>query len=243
MSQVPVLSKSQSYNQLTLVAVLCNSTIPCLQYNTFAQNLRSFGAVLRPFYVQNGGYVGVNLKENYLICHSKPYTSTFSQLRYVFVAFRSCRLPLHNNLLYWLQTDAHSRGSRTNYSWAGLVLCWELTLGPGALGKGARRALQHVLPADNGPRIRALLLRVFYRRTHAPSHPGYEEGQFETHVAQQIKHGFHETCHSVTFYIMKRDSKRCCDTTTPESIHTKDESKRGSAFAFIFGVNWPVQWM
>ena len=27
------------------------------------------------------------------------------------------------------------------------------------------------------------------------------------------------------------------------SIHTKDESKRGTAFAFIFGVNWPVQWM
>ena len=41
----------------------------------------------------------------------------------------------------------------------------------------------------------------------------------------------------------KKDSKWCCDTTTPESIHTKDESKRGSAFALIFGVNWPVQWM
>ena len=40
-----------------------------------------------------------------------------------------------------------------------------------------------------------------------------------------------------TFYFMKKDSKRSCDTTTPESIHTKDESKRGSAFAFIFGVN------
>ena len=37
----------------------------------------------------------------------------------------------------------------------------------------------------------------------------------------------------------EKDSKRFCDTTTPESIHTKDESKRGSAFAFIFGVNWP----
>ena len=49
---------------------------------------------------------------------------------------------------------------------------------------------------------------------------------------------FHENCHSVTFYFMKKDSKRCCgDTTTPESIHTKDESKRGFAFAFIFGVN------
>ena len=50
-------------------------------------------------------------------------------------------------------------------------------------------------------------------------------------------HEFHETCHSVTVYFMKQDSKRCCDTTTPKSIHTKDESKRGSAFAFIFGVN------
>ena len=50
-------------------------------------------------------------------------------------------------------------------------------------------------------------------------------------------HELNETCHSVTFYVMKKDSKRCCDTTTPESIHTKDESKRGSAFAFIFGVN------
>ena len=52
-----------------------------------------------------------------------------------------------------------------------------------------------------------------------------------------IVHDFHETCHSITSYFMKKDSKRCCDTTTPESIHTKDESKRGSAFAFSFGVN------
>ena len=46
-------------------------------------------------------------------------------------------------------------------------------------------------------------------------------------VSTQTLHEFHE----------KKDSKRRCDTTTPESIHTKDESKRGSAFAFIFGVN------
>ena len=26
-------------------------------------------------------------------------------------------------------------------------------------------------------------------------------------------------------------------------IHTKDESKHCSVFAFIFGVNWPVQWI
>ena len=53
----------------------------------------------------------------------------------------------------------------------------------------------------------------------------------------KIEHGFHETCHSVTFYFKEKDSKRCCDTTMPESIHTKDESKHGSTFAFIFGVN------
>ena len=55
------------------------------------------------------------------------------------------------------------------------------------------------------------------------------------------KHEFHEKCHSVTSYFMEKDFKRCYDTSTPESIHTKDESKRGSAFAFIFGVNWPLQ--
>ena len=52
-----------------------------------------------------------------------------------------------------------------------------------------------------------------------------------------IFHEFHEICHSVTSYFMKKDSKGCFDTTTPESIHTKDESKHGSAFAFICGVN------
>ena len=57
----------------------------------------------------------------------------------------------------------------------------------------------------------------------------------------RAKHEFYATCHSVTYYFMKKDSKRCSDTTTPDSIHTKDESKRGTAFAFIFGVNWPVQ--
>ena len=54
----------------------------------------------------------------------------------------------------------------------------------------------------------------------------------------RMEHEFYETCHSITFYFMKKDAKRCCDTTTPKSIHTKDESKRGSVFAFIFGVNW-----
>ena len=56
-------------------------------------------------------------------------------------------------------------------------------------------------------------------------------------------HEFNDTCHSVTFYFMWKDSKWYCDATTPELIHTKDESKRSSAFAFIFAANWPVQWM
>ena len=38
-------------------------------------------------------------------------------------------------------------------------------------------------------------------------------------------HEFHETCHSVTFYFMKKYS------TTPESIHTKDESEPRALFA------------
>ena len=59
----------------------------------------------------------------------------------------------------------------------------------------------------------------------------------EFQLSDYVYHEFHETCHSVTFRFMKKDSIRCCNTTTPESIHTKDESKRGSAFAFIFGVN------
>ena len=38
-------------------------------------------------------------------------------------------------------------------------------------------------------------------------------------------------------FVAKKDSKQCCDAIMPESIHIKDESKRGYAFAFIFGVN------
>ena len=44
---------------------------------------------------------------------------------------------------------------------------------------------------------------------------------------KHTNHESHETCHSVTFYFMKKYSKRCCDITTPESMHTKDESTRG----------------
>ena len=32
---------------------------------------------------------------------------------------------------------------------------------------------------------------------------------------------FHEICHSVTFYFMKKDSKRSCDTTTPSQFTPK----------------------
>ena len=37
-------------------------------------------------------------------------------------------------------------------------------------------------------------------------------------------HEFHETYHSVTFYLCEKDSKRCSDTATLEPIHTKDET-------------------
>ena len=66
---------------------------------------------------------------------------------------------------------------------------------------------------------------------------GLKVGSMNTGLPDYSDHEFHEICHSVTFYFMNKDSELCCDTTTPESIHTKDESKRGSAFAFIFGVN------
>ena len=42
---------------------------------------------------------------------------------------------------------------------------------------------------------------------------------------------------SVFCQIMIRAVSEGNDDTMPESIHTKDESKRGFAFAFIFGVN------
>ena len=58
-----------------------------------------------------------------------------------------------------------------------------------------------------------------------------------TTLTMSTFHEFHEIHHSVSSYFKNKDSKRCCDTSTPESIHTKDESKRETAFAFIFGVN------
>ena len=64
---------------------------------------------------------------------------------------------------------------------------------------------------------------------------------FDVVFDKDNKHEFHETCHPVTFHFMKEDFKRCCDTTTPESIYNKDESIRGSALIFIFGVNCLVQ--
>ena len=66
---------------------------------------------------------------------------------------------------------------------------------------------------------------------------GNDKEVFVNKAQKSPKHEFHENHHSVTVYFIEKNSKQCCDTTTPESIHTKDESKRGSAFAFIFGVN------
>ena len=71
-------------------------------------------------------------------------------------------------------------------------------------------------------------------------------------VWSQSQHEFHETCHSLTFYFMKKDSKRCCDTTMPESIHTKDESKLQFSACFrlwceltttINVTEWQVSWI
>ena len=65
-------------------------------------------------------------------------------------------------------------------------------------------------------------------------------------------HELHENCHSVTFYFMKKkDSRRCCDITMPESIHTKDESKLRFSASFhlwceltttINVTEWQVSW-
>ena len=57
-------------------------------------------------------------------------------------------------------------------------------------------------------------------------HPGYRH---ETRVPKSHK--------SLIFVCLQKDVKQCCDATTLESIHTKDESKCGIAFAFIFGLN------
>ena len=92
------------------------------------------------------------------------------------------------------------------------------------------------------PAARLLAICIVYGRD--PGRLGFASSSAALlHFSLPTLHEFHETCHSVIFYFLKKDSKRCCNTTTPESIHTKDESKRGSAFAFIFGVNWPIQWM
>ena len=43
------------------------------------------------------------------------------------------------------------------------------------------------------------------------------------------------------------ETRKSCQTMlwwiNAKSIHTEDESKCGIAFAFIFGLNWPVQWV
>ena len=62
-------------------------------------------------------------------------------------------------------------------------------------------------------------------------------------VWQKISITHIESQEILMFVCLQKDARQCCEVTTPESIHTKDESKRESAFAFIFGVNWPVQWV
>ena len=105
---------------------------------------------------------------------------------------------------------------------------------------------------------------LFYDDTVTWNHSHRPES---LHTMKTVQQGFcwltilstfyHPSMNSMKFVIplhfisWKKDSKWCCDTTTPESIHTKDESKRGSAFAFIVGVKltstmnvtkWHVSW-
>ena len=89
-----------------------------------------------------------------------------------------------------------------------------------------------------------LLLQVFWTYLPFPKLFSCMQTGNEDDTVQKTcaRHEFNETCHSVIFHFMKKDSKQCYDTTTPESVHTKDESKRGSAFAFIFDVPPPQFW-
>ena len=92
-----------------------------------------------------------------------------------------------------------------------------------------------VLPLSGWCCVRILVWLVFQQ--------SFCGSYFKFHGVTQLLHEIHESCHSVTFYSIKKISKWPCNTTMSQSIHTKDESKCRSAFAFIFGVNWPVQWM
>ena len=47
------------------------------------------------------------------------------------------------------------------------------------------------------------------------------ESKAALRVAGFTVHEFHETCLSVIFYFMKKDSKRWCDTTTPSQFTPK----------------------
>ena len=88
------------------------------------------------------------------------------------------------------------------------------------------------------------LLRVFVHRVFVHRYEHFKMRDFNFLISSpQLQgvwncwpayHDYHETCHFVKFYFMKKEP---CDTATPQSIHTKDESKCCSAFAFIFGVN------
>ena len=100
---------------------------------------------------------------------------------------------------------------------------------------------------SRGCSMMSRLFRLFSARCPPAHSPTVSFGTTVCKVCGKHARNFSDGMNSMTlvipFHFMKKDSKRCCDTTTPDSILTKDESKRGSAFAFIFGVNWPVQWM
>ena len=64
---------------------------------------------------------------------------------------------------------------------------------------------------------------MWERRVEGPTWTRFRPVPKDITSVPCMLHEFHETCHSVTLFYW--------------SIHTKDESKRGTAFAFIFGVN------
>ena len=54
---------------------------------------------------------------------------------------------------------------------------------------------------------------------------GMDAGTAASSISQQLHMNSMKLVIPLHFISRKKDSKRCCDTTMPESIHTKDESK------------------
>ena len=135
-------------------------------------------------------------------------------------------------MCFWQHCQYRDKLGQFKGGWAGPDVNWKEPSGPWAAGlcKGSIRCsdqdgLVVLLTEDRWTSGLVMLLAV--RPVWLP-HPSrlpppqlQQLKQFSKHLSMNSR----QTCNSVTFY-------------QPESIHTKDESKRGFAFAFIFGVNW-----